>query len=145
MLFLGVSYGLMILENKALRQHRDQELYTPSHQIFIYQRNDGYIQELINICICAHKAEGIEIKEQAYNENSYGFVLQYENGDVMRVYQYGAQMDLLTKDQVTNYNVRVFFDNRLPDGAIRASIQQLGLKNYMIGFGLCDNNKKGEE
>ena len=75
MLFLGVSYGLMILENKALRQHRDQELYTPSHQIFIYQRNDGYIQELINICICAHKAEGIEIKEQAYNENSYGFVL----------------------------------------------------------------------
>ena len=63
----------------------------------------------------------------------------------MRVYQYGAQMDLLTKDEVTNYNVRVFFDNRLPDGAIRASIQQLGLKNYMIGFGLCDNNNKGEE
>jgi hypothetical protein len=60
------------------------------------------------------------------------------------IYQYGAQIRTLEPDDINSYVTRVFFDDRLPDSAFRASINELGLKNYLIGVGLCDQVKGGK-
>ena len=72
-----------------------------------------------------------------------GEQIEFECGDVIMILDGEAQMSALTKPEITEYELRVICDHELPEGAIRATIDQLGLKNYMFKFGLCDDSQGG--
>lgn len=149
LIFIGVHYGLMIIENKQLKAKKIEDeiepefsKYTPTRQVFIYQEDGNHIQQLAQMCLKAHEQANIGIRRTIADADSMNIF--FDNGDIVMVYKYGAKIVSLSHSEITDYTIRVFFDNELPDGAIRACIEDLGLKNYLIGFGLCDNSK-GEE
>lgn len=139
LVFIGITYWEMYQENKALKQ---EESRTPVRQIFIYDKYDAHMKELITMCLSAYRAYGINIVKN--ESNGDGKVWHFDNDDIVMIYQYGAQMNALEHDDINSYVTRVFFDDRLPDSAFRASINKLGLKNYLIGVGLCDQVKGGK-
>jgi len=43
-----------------------------------------------------------------------------------------------------NYEIKLFFDHKLPEGAERTIIKQLGLLDYMINIGICSEKSGGK-
>ena len=90
----------------------------------------------------AHENAGDNIR-LAFNRDGYIFTA-YESGCELRFYNMEAQIDKLTQHEIENYENRVFVDYKLPLGAIRAIIGDLGLRNYMFDFGICDESQGGK-
>ena len=60
--------------------------------------------------------------------------------EIIIFYGDGVKADKLKKHELSSCTIRVFFDYKMPDSAIRAYLDQLGLRNYIVGFGICDEN-----
>ena len=95
------------------------------------------------MCLGAHSKVGISITDIVKNDENGSMITFFSNGDIVMTYKYGARIAPLTRAEVTDYTIRIFMDSELPDSAIRACIEDLGLRNYLIGFGLCDNSQGG--
>ena len=144
LVIIGVEYWSLFQENKRLREDEDRVApYVPTRQIFIYKENGSHMQELIKMCLSAHCKAGVSVTDIIRKDRSV--VTYFSNGDVVMTYEYGAQMTALTHAEVTDCTIRVFMDNDLPDSAIRACIENLGLRNYLIGCGLCDSSQGGKD
>lgn len=139
----------MVSENKRLKMEIGEELefspYTPTRQIFVYKDGGGkHIQDLVQMCINAHTKAGIGVRSTISDSAKGTMLTFFDNGDIVMAYKYGAQIEPLRRSEVSDYTIRVFMDSELPDSAIRACIEDLGLRNYLIGFGLCDNSQGGK-
>lgn len=115
--------------------------YEPKRYIF-YGAKDSSVEYLMEKSIIAHKQGEDEI-EIAYRNNRRKYIL-FESGDEIIFYEEGAKIKRLDKDEINNFANRVFVDYKQPEGAIRALIEDLGLRNYMFGFGICDESLKKE-
>ena len=135
LVIIGVMYGSMWKENKALKGEFEQKYaYNPSRAIFICAGRSRHMMKLMGACTQAHLDADVKVQERQL------YTVLYENGDEVWCLTDGAQINALTQEQVAEKRTRVFFDSALPDSAIRAWITQLGLMNYMIEFGICDEN-----
>jgi hypothetical protein len=141
MLVIGFLYGNMWIENRKLRAELGEEEYTPTRQVFICQNANDHIVELWNMCIAAHEQANIKYTKHVAQNGRYKEI-EFENGDVIILIHYGATVSALKN--INRYTTRVFFNYALPDGAIRASIDALGLRNYLISFGICDETQGGK-
>ena len=96
------------------------------------------------MCINAHTKAGVGVKTTITNLSEGAVLIFFDNGDTIASYKYGAQMTALKRSEITNCTIRLFVDDELPDSALSACIRSLGLKNYMIGVGLCDKSQGGK-
>ena len=145
-IYVGWTYGQMLLENRRLRQDIEElELeagYCPKYQIFISDKNHVHIPQLFEMCIKAHAKADIPVRATIAKEGCTD--IWFENGDRITLFIYGSKMEKLDKKMLEDSVTRVFMDYELPDSAIRACIEDLGLRNYLIGFGLCDKTQGGK-
>lgn len=86
----------------------------------------------------AHLQAGAKIKHKHFAQG-YEKVVLSNNTEIIVIYE-SAQLTPLTRHELKTSTVRVFFDYALPDSAIRATLDGLGLRNYIVGFGICDEN-----
>ena len=110
--------------------------------MFIAREGGAQIQELVKLSVQAHSKAGYMVKSTISTDDCFWMI--FENGDKILVYQEGAQIERLTPQEINNTVQRLFFDNKLPDSAIRASIEALGLTDYMIKIGLCSDKLGGK-
>ena len=103
-----------------------------------------YISDLAVMCIEAHNKVGIGVKTFISTEN---FSQTYfENGDEVLIFDYEnlSEIKALSKSEKEKYQHKFFFDYKLPEGAERAVIQQLGLLDYMVNIGICSEKSGGK-
>jgi hypothetical protein len=55
-----------------------------------------------------------------------------------------TQLERLSNDERDGYEIKIFFDHKLPKGAERAVIEQLGLTDYMVTIGICGKKSGGK-
>ena len=69
LLFIGAHYGLMVVENKKLKEESEED--APVKQIFIYNSGtESAVQELIKISVSSHlKAEAQVVSNVSDTEN----------------------------------------------------------------------------
>ena len=137
MIYIGVTYAQMLIKNKALRAElgeSDQKL----KNIFICNKNSEYMKKLIKANIDANLQAGAEIKQKDFKVGME--MVGFSNKTEIIVFYEGAKLTPFKKHELNSCSVRIFFDYKLPDSDIRAYIDKLGLRNYIIGFGLCDEN-----
>ena len=109
----------------------------------IKTKDGNYIDDLAQLDIDAHKAAGVEVgqivRKQGYTKTIF------LNKDELVIYDYNeAQILPLTQLELNNYKQKIFFDYKLPKGAERAVIKQLGLLNYMVNIGICNEKSGGK-
>lgn len=136
LIFLAVDHTRILIENKRLWSYIQQEEATRSRNIYIKTKEeDDLIDHLIAVNMEAYDQVQATIVKR-YQNNDYLFI-EYDNGDQIIVAQYGARIGAFPQNSIGNYSHRIFFDYKLPDGAIRAVIKDLGLTDYMIQIGIC--------
>ena len=111
----------------------------------IKTKDGNYIDDLAQLDIDAHKAAGVEV-EQVVRKYEQGYTKTiFLNKDELVIYDYNeAQIVPLTQLELNNYKQKIFFDYKLPKGAERAIIKQLGLLDYMVNIGICSEKSGGK-
>lgn len=106
---------------------------------------NNYIPELATLDVRAHTSAGIGVKSFIENQEQGYMKTVFENEDELIVYYYDkAQIVTLTQYEINNYSQKLFFDYKLPEGAERAVIKQLGLLDYMVNIGICSEKSGGK-
>ena len=148
LVYIGFNYGRLIIENRRLSSLQTEQgieftPYTPTKYIMIGTKGATYIQELAQMDIKAHIKEGIGIKSViTTEEKTYTY---FENGDQLLVVNYDkTQLERLSNYERDSYKIKIFFDHKLPKGAERAVIGQLGLIDYMVNIGICSEKSGGK-
>ena len=104
-----------------------------------------YIAALAAMDIKAHKKVGIGVKVFMDNSKQGITKVDFKNGDELIIYNYErAQIAPLTQNEIKDYALKIFFDYKLPEGAERAVIKQLGLLDYMVNIGICSEKSGGK-
>ena len=150
LIYIGVDYGRLVVKSRRLEQESETTFeftpYLPTRYIMIDANESQYITDLVTMDVKAHLQAGISIKYSEENKDK-GILLKtiFENGDELIVYDYNnAQIAPLTKQEINNYSQKLFFDYKLPKGAERAIIEQLGLVDYMVNIGICSEKSGGK-
>ena len=141
LIYIGFDYGRLVINNRRLQSYIGEEdtKYTPSRHIMVRSSEGFYISKLAKMSLSAHQVADIGIK--SYNEDKDGKYMKivFNNKDELIVYEYGTMpIGRLSKQEIDNYEHKIFFDYKLPEGAERAIIEQLGLTNYMVSIGICN-------
>ena len=145
LVIIGFLYGNMWKENDALRKALEdggQTIELPLKYIMFSAGPDSEIMELAQTALHAHAFAGVKIKDVVSSKECQKTI--YENNDELIVYQYGATIKPLKRHELNGYALKIFFDDKLPTGAERAIIKQLGLADCMVTIGICTNKTKGE-
>lgn len=146
LVYIGVDHGRLIVKVRRLQQELgEEEDYTPVRYIMVGADGSKYIADLAAMDIKAHKEAGISVKMFMDNAKQGITKVVFDNRDELIVYNYEkAQIAPLTKREVKDYAQKIFFDYKLPEGAERAIIQQLGLLDYMVNIGICSEKSGGK-
>lgn len=146
LVYIGFDYGRLIAKNKHLQNGvLELENNTPTRYIMVGARDSQYITYLATLDIDAHAQAGVLVKYSEENKEKGIQKIVFENDDELIVYDYeNAQVIPLTKKEINDYSQKIFFDYRLPDGAERAIIKQLGLLDYMVNIGICSEKSGGK-
>ena len=145
LVIIGVLYANMWKENDALREALEDGVQTielPLKYIMFCAGPDSGVMELAQAALHAHAFAGVKIKDVVSNKECQKTI--YENNDELIVYQYGAKIKPLKRHELNGYTLKIFFDDKLPAGAERVIIKQLGLSDCMVTIGICTNKTKGE-
>lgn len=143
--YIGFDYGRLIVKNRFLQREYGQAPYEPTRYIMIGAKGSQYIQDLSMLDVTAHTAAGIGVMYLEDKKNEGYAKTVFENGDELIVYCYDkAQIAPLTKREINGYKHKIFFDYKLPEGAERAIIKQLGLLDYMVNIGICSEKSGGK-
>ena len=137
LIYIGIDYGRVI--RRARRIEAEYSPYTPQRLLFFASEEGQHIADLYRKAMQARERAGDNIR-LSFNREGY-ICTVYESGDELRFYSNGESLEKLTKHEIEDYENRVFFDYKLPLGAIRAIIGDLGLRNYMFSFGICDESQ----
>jgi hypothetical protein len=105
-------------------------------------KESKHMLELYDIALKARREAGDEVRLTSCLDDS--IVTIFQSGDEAIFYIEDAKITKLTKKQIKNYKNHVFVDYKLPDSACRALIDKLGLRNYSIDFGICDETLGGK-
>lgn len=140
LIYIGIDYGRMVY--KAQHMQIEYVSYVPQRLMFFASKEGEYMADLYSKAMQAREQAGDNIR-LAFNREGYIFTT-YESGDELRFYSMEAQIDELTQHEIDEYENRVFVDHKLPLGAIRAIVDDLGLRNYMFDFGICDESQGGK-
>ena len=142
LVFLAIDHARIIIENKRLWTYIEQDEATRSRNIYIKTKEeDDLIDHLVSVNMEAYDQVQATIVKRYWN-NGCLFV-EYDTGDQIIVAQYGARLGAFPQNSIGNYSHRIFFDYKLPSGAISAVIKDLGLTDYMIQIGIC-TERSGE-
>lgn len=149
LIFIGIDYGRLQVKYRRLIKEVSEDFefteYVPQRYIMIGAKKSKYIADLASMDIKAHSKVGVGIKtwiEKA--EKGYNKII-FDNADELIIYEYEtAQIAQLTKHERDNYAQKIFFDYKLPEGAERAVIKQLGLLDYMVNIGICSEKSGGK-
>lgn len=141
LIYVGFDYGRLIVKNRRIEQELDIFDYVPVRNIMIAAPDGDHIVDLSLMCLSAHHKSGVGVKS-LIEEKHFTRTL-FDNGDEMWLIKYDENMsiDALTKHEKEDYANKIFFDYKLPEGAERVIIKQLGLIDYMVNMGFCQ--KKG--
>ena len=143
LLVLGVWHGKTLIDYKRLQDScGDNCIISPNHIILLTLDQSKYMQDLAQRCIQARKKAHIQILKMQTTEDGRQDIL-FENGDILSVITYGAQIAPLNKRDIGRYTHRFFFDYKLPAGAERAIIKDLGLLDYVLDIGICTEKSGG--
>lgn len=135
--YVGVSYGQMIIENNRLRKALgEDEPYCPVRYMFFCSNEDAHMQQLVNMCTQAHSRVNIGVNKVTHDTGIIHTI--FDNGDEVVVYNYeNAQIVALTQYEIKNSTQKIFVDSMLPASASRAIVEKLGLINYTVTVGIC--------
>lgn len=149
LIYIGIDYGRLIVKSRRLEDlvgnSIEYEEYTPTMYIMVGAQGSEYIADLSMMDVKAHQDVGVGISVAIVKEEQGYTKSIFENGDILVVYCYEkAQFAPLTRQERERYAMRLFFDYKLPIGAERAVIEQLGLLDHMIDIGICSEKSGGK-
>ncbi len=140
--YIAFDHARLILRTRALENSIDAEEYLPQRLIMYRTKEGKHMLELYKIALKARREAGDEVR---FSSCLDGYLITiFSSGDEVILYTEEAKINKLTKKQIKSYKNRVFVDYKLPDSAFRALIEQLGLRNYSIDFGICDETLGGK-
>ena len=142
LIFLALHHTRLLIENKRLWTCVEKNTDTRARNIYVMIDDSQYMEKLINLDMEVHDQMMIGIKNRF---SCHGFAsIEYENGDQIMVIKYsGQRLQKLPAETISNHAHRIFFDYRLPDSVFNATINDLGLTDYMIRVGVC-TERSGE-
>ena len=147
LIVLGILHTLTLIENNKLQRSVSEEEYIPFRNIYIRASNGTtHINKLIKTNLDVFEQNDIQVVQRHSQDGVT--LIEYETGSQIIIVDYNtACLNSFPHDTKDQYNYHIFFDNELPDSAIRATIQDLGLEGYMIGVGICTERsvKNGEK
>ena len=141
MIYIGVDYWRLWVRCKAAEQldgiNIHFEDYTPSRYIFVSASENSPCNALLNMCIEAHEEAQIKIHKEAYASGIRK--ITFSNKDEAWYWPYEvAKGDCLAPKEISDYSIKIFVDSKLPKEAARDAIDTLGLRNYTVNLGICD-------
>lgn len=111
--------------------------YTPVRYIFISSIDCDYCSHLLDMCTEAHRRANIPIWEEKYDNGIRKII--FDNDDEAWYWPYEiTNSEQMAPADVKNYSIKLFFDDKLPKDAVWDVIDTLGLKNYTVSLGICD-------
>lgn len=137
LMVLGILHTLTLIEKNRLQRYVSEEEYIPFRNIYV-RTSSGmtHINQLIKTNLDAFEHNNIQVVQRHSQDGIT--LIEYETGSQVIIIDYDtACLNSFPHDSVDQYNYHIFFDNKLPDSAIRAVIYDLGLEGYMIGVGIC--------
>ena len=142
---LAVVFTSFLIDYKRLEEEYEDALdETPcSTQVFIYQPGSMHMINLIALAVSARTKIGITVMNQRLDHEEKSLVMYFDNGDVIKTFVYGKKTEPFSEYELSTTRARVFFDAKLPKEAIGAICQELGLQNYVVEIGICDENSIG--
>lgn len=145
LIYIGIDYGRMVYKTRIAQEEVYQlEPYVPIRNIFVAQQGSQHIQDLIMSSYESHIKNGDMVKSTMADEDKGYTHIWFKSGDEIVSIRYQEDMSIarMKGRKLTDYINRVFFDDELPDSAIRDTVAQLGLKKYMFSFGLVQKEKE---
>ena len=140
LIFLAYCHTKVLFENRRLKYRHTDYYHCPTKQIFIGEKESPYISKLIKMSCEAHEQAQDLIAITKMNDDNSIREMIYQSGDAISYYTYGMSIKPLAKYEIENYEIILFLDHKLPQGAERAIIEALGLRNYIIRIGICDES-----
>lgn len=139
MIYIGFTYAQMLIENKVLREELGETDQKNIKNIFICKKDSEYIKKLVTANIDANIKAGAQVKSKDFRVGMER--IEFNNKtEIIIFYGDNIKVDKFKKHELASCTIRVFFDYKMPDSAIRAYLDGLGLRNYIVGFGICDEN-----
>lgn len=134
LIYIGIDYGRRVYNDRRLQL--TFEPFELTRYIFILGENVGKVQEYVDLRLASLKSKNIKLLATTNLDNSK--LYRFENGDEMWVVQYEkGTLPTLTKEEIENYNNKIFFDCNLPRATVAETIIKLGLEDYAITVGIC--------
>jgi hypothetical protein len=144
-LYVAIDYGRLVIKCRRYENNIDFIPEMPTLNIMVTTKNNNCIASLSEMNINAHIDADWGIKAVFNNESTGCIKTYFENEDIQIVYNYeNAVIEKLTKAEIDNHILQIFFDNELPEGAERAVIKKLGLLDYMVKIGICSDKNGGK-
>lgn len=142
LIFIVVHHTQLLVENRRLMKCIEKNVSIKSRHIYVMIDDSQYMEKIINFDMEAHDQIMVGIISR-FSCNGITSI-EYGNGDQIVIVKYnGKRLQSLPIDTIGDYAHRVFFDYRLPDSAFSATINDLGLTDYMIRVGIC-TERSGE-
>ena len=145
LIYILFEHTSLLIKCRRLQQLRDSE-FVPQRMIFLYDKDTkDQMQKLYEISINTHAKNNIEVRLNLNLENGQYIRTIYENANEVLLLDINSTFPGLADCNATDYMNKIFVGNKLPEGAIRASIEKLGLLGYAFTFGYCKGDDENEK
>ena len=137
LLVIAFEYTRKVLQLRTsqmyLREY-EAEISGPSIKIFLSNGMKKSVGGLFKAAYKAHTCENI--KPICVISNNTEIKTIFENNDILWMVDYSDyHFEKLKQD---NTPVELFVDSSLPGDSAKRAIDELGLRNYMLRIGICD-------
>ena len=146
LVIIGFIFGKMVIENRKIKEDYEDMCdtrYSEVRYLILMSPESPYMRHLVSTVINGHAIAGYEIKKKKQEGGCEKYI--FENGDEMWLFYDMAAIKPLSQHQATQWFNRILIDYKLPIGAERAFIHQLGLDDFLIQLGVCTEKSGGEK
>ena len=137
LMVIAFEYTRKILQLRTARmylQEYEAEISGPSIKIFLSNGMNKSVGGLFKAAYKAHTRENI--KTVCVISNNTEIKTIFENNDILWLVDYSEYK--FEKLKQSDTPVELFVDSELPADSAKRAIDELGLRNYMIRIGICD-------
>ena len=138
LVYIGIDYGRLMVKLRRIEAPEFMS-YIPQRLMFFAAPDSRHMMELYELAVRSRMEAADNVRMTANNDGAIYTI--FESGDELRFYTGEAKIKKLDQHEINDFVNHVFADYELPSSHYRAIIEELGLRNYMIHFGICDESQ----
>ena len=138
LVYVTIAHSALLYDNYLMKQVLDNVPKQPNRYIFFYGKNSTHMHKLIKTSWNTHhkaKVQPLIINE----EDGFAYV-KFDNDNEIIAIEVDNKKTIqkLTREQIKEYNNKVFVDAYIKAETAFNALGALGLRNYMIEVGFVD-------